>query len=129
MKYDIDFDRILIDELIEIRSQSRIDRDWKFSDEIRTYLDSKNVFIFDEKWGQEVHHLNDDYFYHIYKYEIKKDGVVIRIDTERHIDKIERLYHIKFQSKRKFVEWNIQQDIRAEKTFDAWLYSMNESIK
>lgn len=50
------FDLILIDELIDIRRQAREEKDWKLSDEIRDYLDTKFVFIFDHKEGQEVYH-------------------------------------------------------------------------
>jgi len=43
------------------------------------------------------------------------------------MQKIERLYNIKFDTKRKFVEWNIQNDKRMEKRFEAWLYSTLQS--
>ncbi len=46
-----------IDLLIDIRAQAREGKNWKLSDEIRDHLDSKNVFVFDTKDGQEVYHM------------------------------------------------------------------------
>lgn len=42
-------------ELIELRAEARANKNWALSDSIRTYLDSRNVFIFDTKDGQEIH--------------------------------------------------------------------------
>mgnify|MGYP003655787070 CR=1 FL=1 len=52
----MNFEGYYIDELIELRKQSRLERDWALSDDIRDYLDSKHIFIFDHKEGQEVYH-------------------------------------------------------------------------
>lgn len=113
-----------IDELIDMRKDARLKKDWSTSDEIRDYLDSLLVFIFDVKDGQDVYHLNKKYFDEVYEYNI--DGVKW---SETKTQKIERLHSIKFETRRKFVEWNIQKDIRADKYFEAWLYSTRESIK
>ena len=45
-----------IDKLIEIRDEARQNKDWILSDEIRTYLDSKHVFIIDTQEGQKIYH-------------------------------------------------------------------------
>lgn len=118
-----------IEELIELRKESRKNKDWKLSDEIRNYLDSKFVFVFDIKNGDEVYYLNDEYFSHVYNYSKKtkeeEDGTITVIPewSETQIEKIERLHNIKFESNRKFVEWNIQRDIQSDKMLDAWIYT------
>ena len=53
---NIEFDGRYVDELIDMRRQSRIDKDWSLSDNIRDYLDTKHIFVFDHKEGQEVFH-------------------------------------------------------------------------
>lgn len=90
-----------IDELIDLRVLARSYKYWLLSDSIRKFLDSKLVFIFDTKDGQEVYHLNEGYF--------KKKPVEM--------------------SNRQYVEHRIKEDIIAEKNFDAWLYSINKSRK
>lgn len=96
----MDFENKYIDELIEDRKIARENKDWKLSDEIRNYLDSKLVFIFDTKSGQEVWYLVEKYF-------------------ERKERKTETIA----MSKRQYVEFRIKQDINAEKNFESWLYS------
>src|SRR3989344_3131219 len=96
----MDFERKYIDELIEDRKIARENKDWKLADEIRNYLDTKLVFIFDAKWGQEVWHLGDKYF-----------------------ERQERKIETSPMSKRQYVEYRIKQDINAEKNFEAWVFS------
>lgn len=108
----MDFENKYIEELIDERKLARENKEWKLSDEIRNYLDEKFVFVFDVKDNdgkpfQEVHYLYGDYF--------------------NKIETIERLYKIKFKSKREFVEWNIKQDISRTKRLDSWIYSMQSS--
>lgn len=79
-----------IDELIEIRKNARQNKDWILSDKIRTYLNGKQVYIFDTEEGQIV-------------------------------------YHRKNQTRNGLID-KIQQESRAKKLFDAWLYSINTSI-
>ena len=76
-----------IEELIDLRKNERQAKNWLICDEIRNYLDSKFVFIFDTKDGQEVYH------------ELKG---MTRVDL---IDRINK-------------------NIRLEKVFNAWLYTM-----
>jgi hypothetical protein len=95
-----------IDELIEDRRIARENKNWKLSDEIRNHLDSKLIFIFDTKDGQEVYYLPESYF----KNKSRKPETVA-------------------MNNRQFVEYKIKQDINAEKLCDAWLFSMNQSIK
>ena len=45
-----------IDDIIEEREKARQEKNWKLSDEIRDYLDSINIFIFDTPKGQEVYY-------------------------------------------------------------------------
>jgi len=47
----------MIEGLIDIRREAREERDWELSDIIRDYLDTRNVFCFDTKDGQEVWHI------------------------------------------------------------------------
>lgn len=96
----MDFENKYTDELIDIRKNARENKDWSLSDEIRNYLDAKLVFIFDAKWGPEVWYLTIGFFNNKNK----------RIETQA-------------MSNRQYVEYKIQKDIRAEKNFDAWLYS------
>jgi len=53
----MNFDNHYIDELTHIREEAREQKDWKLSDQIRDYLDSKNVFCVDTADGQVVYHL------------------------------------------------------------------------
>lgn len=50
----MDFESKYIDELIEIRKEAREEKNWVLSDQIRDYLDTKHIFVFDHKEGQEV---------------------------------------------------------------------------
>ncbi len=102
----MNYEEILIDELVYIRQIVRNRKQWKLSDEIRNYLDTKLAFVFDTKEGQEVYHLSEEYF----KLQ-------------------DRFPETKMLSKRQYVEYKIKQDINADKFFDAWIYSMQQSIK
>lgn len=44
-----------VDELIELRASFRQLKEWQKCDEIRNYLDTKNVFVYDTATGQEVY--------------------------------------------------------------------------
>ena len=87
----MNFNTYHIDELIDIRAQARIGKLWGFSDEIRDYLDTKHVFIFDTKDGQEVYH--------------------------------------ELGGTRKDLVEKLNNESSANKRFDAWLYSMQSSMK
>lgn len=92
--------RILtVDENIERRDLFRRSKLWKASDKIRDYLDSINVFVFDGEQDHEVYYCLESLF----------------------TNKPEK------QTKRQFLEKRIQEDARAEKVFDAWLYSINKT--
>ena len=88
-----DLSNYLIDELVDIREIVRKNKDWKLSDKIRDYLDSKLVFIFDTPNGQEI-------YYYPSNSNITRNKLIESINTKS----------------------------RAEKNFNAWLYSVNESI-
>jgi len=45
-----------IDELITLRDEARQKKNWNLSDDIRDYLDTKCVFVFDTPNGQVVYH-------------------------------------------------------------------------
>ena len=100
----MDFESKYIDELIEYRKEARENKNWKLSDEIRDYLNTKLVFVFDANWGQEVYYLTEGYFK----------------NQERKIETMS-------MSKRQYVEYRIKQDINAEKNFEAWLFSTRMS--
>ena len=51
----MNFSEMYVSELIHVREVARADRDWKLSDEIRDYLDTKHTFIFDTKDGQNIY--------------------------------------------------------------------------
>jgi len=97
----MNFENKYIDELIDDRKYARLNKDWKLSDGIRNYLDSKRVFIFDTPHGQEVYYMPEKYF------KNKPDSV----------------------NNREFVKQKIQTDIRSNAVFDAWLFSINSSSK
>ena len=127
-----------IDELIELRKEARLSNNWKLSDEIRNYLDTKLIFIFDTKFGQEIYYITESYINKTFNYSERRiekeehDETTITIElawSETRICKIERLHNIKFDTTRKFVEWNIQNETKADKGFDSWLYSTQSSIK
>ena len=78
-----------IDNLIDDREYYRSKGNYGKSDEIRDYLDTKNVFIFDTKDGQEVYHI---------PYNTTREDLVIKINNDK----------------------------RADKLFDAWLFSVKK---
>jgi hypothetical protein len=84
------FEDKYIDELVDLRNEARAKKNWKLSDEIRDYLDTKQTFIFDTIDGQVV-------------------------------------YHGKENTRQKLIE-QLKKETRAEKMFDAWLFSVKESI-
>ncbi len=88
-----------IDELIYERQLARQAKDFKKSDSIRSILDEELVFVFDGKGTeQEVYYLTKKYF------AKKPTGM----------------------DNRKYVEKRIQDDIRAEKQLNAWIYTMSK---
>jgi hypothetical protein len=104
-----------IDQLVEYRRIAREKNDWNLSDEIRSFLDNKLIFIFDTKTAdgepfQEVYYLTEGYF------------------NKARMEKIESLYKVKFASNRAFVEWNIKKDIAAEKFLDSWIYIQSKTL-
>ena len=84
------FEDKYIDELVDLRNEAREQKNWKLSDEIRDYLDTKHTFIFDTNEGQVV-------------------------------------YHGQEKTRQKLIN-QLKKEARAEKIFDAWLFSMRESI-
>jgi len=61
MKKKVDLTEKLTDELVYIREQARLNKDYKLSDEIRNELDSRGSFVFDTKYGQVVYHIGSGY--------------------------------------------------------------------
>jgi hypothetical protein len=108
---DIEFElnKLYIDEILAIRKIARDRKNWKLSDILRNYLDNELTFVFDTKDFQDVYYFTGKYF--------------------DNIEKIERLHNIKFDTLRKFVEWNIKNDINSEKYFEAWLYTEQQKIR
>ena len=100
----MDFQNKFIDELIEERKLSREQKNWKLSDEIRDYLDTKLIFVFDAKWGQEIYYLPQSYFK----------------NKERKIETAA-------MNNRQYLEYQIKKEIVAENNFEAWLYSTRKS--
>lgn len=93
----MNFETYFDDELLIMRIAARKRKDWALSDKIRDYLDSRLVFVFDVPGPfQEVHWACRDTFK----------------------NKPEQM------TNRQYLEYKIQEDIRANKMFDAWLYSI-----
>ncbi len=84
------FENKYIDELVDLRNEAREQKNWKLSDEIRDYLDSKHTFIFDTVEGQVV-------------------------------------YHGQQRTRQKLID-QLKNESRAEKMFDAWLFSMRQGM-
>src|SRR3990167_7038609 len=106
----ITFEDKYVDELIELRKKARTDKDYKLSDEIRDYLDSKLIFIFDIPDGeQNTWFMPETYFK--------------RMECEYFKDK-----GIRFENKRKYVEYRIEDDRKTEKSFESWLFSQFKSM-
>lgn len=98
-----------IARLLQRRLDARAAKNWTLSDAIRDELDALGAFVIDQKDGtQKTLRLDDDFF--------------------RHMEKVAGMYGITFGTRRKYVEWRVKQDIRAEQLFNAWLYSMQQSI-
>lgn len=85
-----------LDQLIDERKLAREGKDFKRSDEIRQILDDNLIFVFDAPWGQEIYYLTEKYF-------VKKPITI---------------------TNRQFVEIRLKEDVRLEKVFSAWLYSV-----
>ncbi len=79
-----------IDELILMREEARQLKNWKLADKIRTYLDTKHIFVIDKKNEQVVYH---------------------RTKGSR-----QDLIHL------------LKKENRIEKIFEAWLFSMKQTI-
>lgn len=95
-------------DLLQRRRQARNAKNWRLSDQLRDELDEHGIFLFDKKDGDyDVLLRRDEYFEHM-----QKAGI---------------LNGIEFKNRRHYVEWRLQQDILADKRFDAWLYSMQQS--
>ncbi len=90
-----------IDELIYLRQLAREQKDWAKSDEIRDSLDTKLVFVFDTKQGQEVYFLNQAYF------QRKPEDM----------------------SERTYIEYLKQRDMKANAYFDNWLHGATNKLK
>lgn len=121
----MNFELINLNELIHMRMEARLNKDWQFSDEIRNYLDSKYVFIFDTKDNegkpfQDVYWLPKSYFNLDEVYTYTKMTPEFS-ETKR--QKIERLNGIKIETNRKYLEYRIKRDIRAEQNYKAWLFT------
>ena len=86
----MDFRNKYIDELIALRAEAREKRNWNLSDNIRDYLDSKHIFVFDTLNEQVVYHRTTG---------TRKEFVV-----------------------------QLKKEQRAQRLFDAWLFSMNSSM-
>lgn len=99
----MNLDEIKPELLIEARAEARKNKEFTTCDIIRNHLDEKLIFIFDTKDRQEIYYLTEGYFN-------KND------------------YNSEAMSKRQYVEKRIQRDIRANKNFDAWLFSMKNKI-
>ncbi len=89
-----------LEYIIHQRSQEKIIKNWEKCDEYRDYLDGHLIFIFDTNKGQDVYYMVEDSF---------KNNINM--------------------SKRKYVEYLIKRDIKANKNFDAWLFTINGGKK
>lgn len=90
------------------RKQARAEKNWPLSDKLRDELDDNHVFVFDQKDGdQKAYQRGPEFFAHM----VKAGG----------------LHDIVFKNKRHYVEWRLQQEVLADKRFDAWLYSIQQS--
>jgi len=63
----MDFRGKCIEEIVDIRKQARMWKLWKVCDEIRDFLDSKYVFVYDTKddngqYFQEVYYVYESFF-------------------------------------------------------------------
>lgn len=90
-----------VDAMIDSRWRARQSKNYAESDRLRDILDSHLVFTFDHKDYQEVHYLPEKYFK-----SMERAG---------------------FSNKRKYVEYRLAQDRKAEAYFEAWLFSVNQS--
>lgn len=89
-----------VDELIDQRQQARAAKDYALCDRLRNILDEELVFVFDEKDGtQTVYYLTEKYF------RRKKPEM----------------------SHRKYLEYRIKEDIKAENMLNGWLYTVRNS--
>ena len=79
------FENRYIDELIALRAEARSAKNWQLADDIRDYLDSKHIFVFDRADEQVVYH--------------------------------------RTQGSRQDLIDQIKKENRADKLFEAWLFS------
>lgn len=86
----VEFNNYHTDQLIKLRAEARANKNWQLSDDIRNFLDAKQVFIFDTANGQEIYCQLPN---------TTRDQLVAKININN----------------------------RAEKLFDAWLYSTQKS--
>lgn len=99
---------LTVKHIIQDRLKARTAKDWITSDRLRDKLDAMGVYVFDGSNGkQNAMELDDAYF--------------------QHMEKAATMYDIQFDSRRKYVEFRLKQDLTAEKRFEAWLYTMQQS--
>ena len=88
--YTMNLENKYIDELIVLREEARQLKNWKLADDIRAYLDTKHIFVFDKKDEQVVYH--------------------------------------RTEGSRQDLINSLKKECRAERIFDAWLFSIKQSI-
>ncbi|WP_242202069.1 hypothetical protein [Aestuariivivens insulae] len=87
----MNLEHLYIDELIALREEARQSKNYKLSDDIRDFLDSKHIFVFDTPNQQVVYHRTTG----------SREDLINELKKEQ----------------------------RAQKLFDAWLYSVNKTLK
>lgn len=117
-----------IDILLDYRKNKRLEKNWSESDRVRNLLDEMNVFVFDLPKGQYMTYFLDDSFFKwlevIGDVKLKKDVYIFRSRVIQDESTFKS-----FTTKRKYVEYVLEQERQAEARQEAWLYTMQESIR
>ncbi len=96
------------DELILYRNELRRKQDWARADEIRAYLDSRFVFVFDHKEGPPTIYWATPAQFRFLK---------------------EKPHHFPDWTPRQYLEYRIKKDIAAEKAAASWQATMLKKIE
>ena len=118
-----------VEGLVEYRKEVRAKKDYKLADAIRNYLDEQLVFVFDQKDGaQDVYYLTESHFKRKTNWveKLAKRSLESEDDKESQI-LFKEMEMFSKMTNRQYVEHRIKEDIKAEKIFDAWLFSTSSN--
>jgi hypothetical protein len=115
--------------LLDLRAENRLEKNWEQSDKLRTLLDELNVFVFDLPKNETMtYHLGQSFFKNLKLKTIRNT----KEDTETQ-SAIDFSYFLndkkEFKTKRKYLEYFIEEDKKTDALTEAWIYTQNQKFR